>query len=92
MILKQKGMTNDSSEALTLLKPGMELYGFLGGLFGRDSYGVKTIVMVDAARGYIYATENGLGIGSRHIDNDVYTWAGIVEYSNQALEDEEHED
>ncbi|MBN9214147.1 MAG: hypothetical protein J0J04_04905 [Microbacterium sp.] len=39
----------------TTLRPGDTIYGFAGGLFGRDSYDDKTIVRIDVAHGVAYA-------------------------------------
>lgn len=39
--LKQR--TNWTSEVLEVLQPGLELYGYCCGYFGRDSYGIKII-------------------------------------------------
>lgn len=39
----------------TTLRPGDTIYGFAGGLFGRDSHDDKTIVRIDVAHGVAYA-------------------------------------
>jgi len=45
-ILKQVGQDTEESAARAAFQPGMNLYGYCQGIFGRDSYGIKTIVKV----------------------------------------------
>jgi len=44
--LKQRGENEWLSQAVGLLTPGLVLYGYCGGRFGRDSYGDKVIKKV----------------------------------------------
>jgi hypothetical protein len=46
-ILNQAGQNTEESAARAAFRPGMYLYGYCMGIFGRNSYGVKTIVKVD---------------------------------------------
>ena len=43
-VLKQRGQDDEESLARSAFRVGMFLYGYCGGLFGRDSYGEKEIV------------------------------------------------
>lgn len=83
LVLKQRGENDQEALARDAIKPGMKLYGFLGGLFGRGSYGEKTVVEVEAH--YITAMEDGVRTISREIDGDPYTWVGVLEDSNREL-------
>ena len=54
--------------ALIVLKPGLVLYGFCGGKFGRDSYGDKKICVVEVVDDYSV----GIGLKLTVIDNGMY--------------------
>lgn len=89
-VLRQEGENDEDSQAKAALVPGLKLYGFMGGLFGRDSYGTKTIVSVH--HDHIVAREDGHTIVSRTIGKgSVYTWAGVVQDSNDGLAEQERE-
>lgn len=88
-VLRQLGENDEDAQAKAALVPGLKLYGFMRGLFGRDSYGEKTILSVH--HDHIVAREDGHTIVSRTIDGDIYTWAGVVEASNEGLADWERE-
>ena len=84
MILKQKGMHDDEVRSRLQIQPGLKLYGFCGGLFGRDSWGEKTVVAVrDNRIDFLEYDELGT---SREVDGDIYTWAGLIKDSNRELE------
>lgn len=90
LILKQRTDYEPELYARSLIVPGMELYGFLGGLFGRDSYGIKKVIEVRAET--IIAMEDCVRITSRTIDGNLYTWQSIVQMSNESLEEMETEE
>jgi hypothetical protein len=86
MKLKQRSFKNDEFQAKSQLQPGVEIYGFLHGLFGRDSYGVK--VIMEVKDDHIIAKEDSITICSRTIDGTTYKWSEIIEDSNRWLEKE----
>ena len=90
-ILKQKGIKNEDILAKNALFVGMKLYGYCGGLFGRDSYGEKEIVEIH--ENYLVVKyDNHMYTTSFAIDGKIHTWAGLIEDSNSALEEMEQED
>ena len=88
-VLRQEGENDEDAQAKAVLLPGMKLYGFMCGLFGRDSYGTKTILSVH--HDHIVAREDGHTIVSRTVDGRVYTWAGVIQDSNDCLKELEEE-
>lgn len=84
-VLNQKEGTEEY-QAMMAIRPGMKLYGFCGGLFGRDSYGEKTILEVH--EDHVVVTEDGFTMPSRKIDGDPYSWVGLIEDSNRALKED----
>lgn len=85
-ILLQKGQSSEESMAREAIKPGMVLYGFCGGLFGRDSYGEKTVQEV--TREHLVVIEDGYTLVSREINGDPYTWVKLIEDSNKSLKED----
>lgn len=82
MILRQKGQeswTKAEYEAKLQVQPGVTLYGYCCGIFGRDSYGDKTVISV-AGNTLICKTERGV-----MICGDVHSWIDLITSSNEAL-------
>lgn len=85
MKLKQRDGSPEI-QARNLLKPGMMLYGYCGGDFGRDSYGDKKIIAV--YEDHLVVEEEGHTLVSRTI----HSWIKLIEDSNYYLEgQEDHE-
>jgi hypothetical protein len=82
-ILKQKEDTEEY-QAMSAIKPGMKLYGYCGGLFGRDSHGEKTVV--DVHKDHLIVTENGHTIVSKYITGNTFSYVQLIKDSNEALE------
>lgn len=85
-VLKQKGDTEES-QARNAIKPGMVLYGYCGGAFGRDSYGDK--IVLEVHEDHLVVREEGFTRTSFTIDGDIRTWADLIKDSNECLEQEE---
>jgi hypothetical protein len=81
--LRQKNDNNEEVKARNLIKPGMELYGYLGGLFGRESFGTKRVSSV--YDDHIIAVEDGFTLVSKTIDGKIYSWKRTIEDSNMEL-------
>jgi len=84
-MLKQRGYnTPDFKQDLARasIRPGMTLYGYCNGEFGRDSYGDKIVVEVGFR--HLLVREPG---GELNTANDV-NWVELIKSSNRALEDE----
>ena len=64
------------------LKPGMYLYGYCGGVFGRESYGDKKILSI----GDEHITVEELGI-VKH-STPIKSWQQLVTNSNTALDED----
>jgi hypothetical protein len=71
---------DEQAQARKLLQPGMILYGYCGGRFGRDGYGDKIILKVrkDSVR---VTNERGVEQDSFLIDD----WVELIKQSNQSL-------
>ena len=86
-MLNQRGkltMTLDNVQARAFLVKGAELYGYLNGLFGRDSYGVKTIINIFSDH-LVVKDEDGITMVSLKIDGKRFSWSEIVKASNDSL-------
>lgn len=82
-ILKQKGIpdSQDEIDARNCIQPGMILYGYCCGYFGRDSYANKKIISIDG-REITVRDENGVISTSYKITS----WVDLVESSNKDME------
>jgi hypothetical protein len=83
-ILKQKSKS-DENLAREAFKPGMILYGYCGGIFGRDSHGNKTIVEVDVTHNSIMVLESNGAYNTAFVES----WVGLLESSNSSLATQE---
>jgi hypothetical protein len=83
MILKQRNIKDKEVLAKSLIQPGMYLYGYCGGRFGRDSYDDKLVLSVSNNQVTV-RNENG------RIENsfEIHSWVDLVEDSNMYLEQE----
>ena len=90
LILRQRNENTEDTQDKAALIPCLKLYGFMSGLFGRDSHGEKTIISVH--EDHIIVKEDGHKIVSRLIDGATYTWTGVINDSNEGLEDLEEEE
>jgi len=88
LVLKQRGQDDVEALARQVFVPGMFLYGYCGGLFGRDSYGDKQIVSVGGD--YITVRERDGFINTGHIDGRTHTWLGLLGRSNSACNDPDY--
>lgn len=91
-VLKQFKGVGSESKARAAFQPGMYLYGYCCGHFGRDSYGKKLIIKI--TRTSIEVIENGCHNGEiRKISNscdtttNYFSWVELLESSNRDLED-----
>lgn len=84
MKLKQRDICDQELAARLELKPGMFLYGYCGGRFGRDSFGDKEIVSVDMHS--LVVREDGVLRTSFDIDS----WVDLIKSSNDSIEREEN--
>lgn len=85
MQLNQKtdnNFTEEEQRAYNCIQPGMSLYGYCGGRFGRDSYGDKLVV----SKTYEYVTV--LEDGVQHSSFKISSWVDLVKSSNDFLERE----
>ena len=87
-VLKQRE-DSDETNARNAIRPGNLLFGYCGGLFGRESYGDKKVVSVHSD--HLVVTEDGHTLVSRTIDGESYTWAGLILDSNNSLEEDNYE-
>lgn len=82
--LKQKGFNDEEQKAKRAFQPGMELYGYCGGIFGRDSYDIKTIKEVNGNQIICFNSEG------HYVSGVVDSWVSLLESSNLSLESEEY--
>lgn len=85
-ILKQRGEKDEELLARQAFQSGMKLYGYCHGLFGRDSYGIKTIVSIN---GDIITVEEEGSYNSSQM-RDPFSWVDLLKSSNDACEDEDY--
>lgn len=95
--LKQKADTDWMSEAMEVLKPGMILYGYCGGYFGRDSYDNKTIksvkiVVPEYKNPYLQVEVDEEGVLDYTQLDCPSEVTRIIEASNNWLEDQEEQE
>jgi len=84
--LKQrKDVDPEQFESRDSIKPGMILYGYCEGRFGRDSYGEKKVLEVH--EDHVVVMEDGHVLTSFTIND----WTSLVESSNGALEEERYQ-
>lgn len=83
--LKQRGEGFGQAKFRSQFQPGMTLYGYCCGIFGRDSYGDKVIQAV-YSNGIVVKEDGHI------IAVDVDDWKGLLESSNEALRQEEQEE
>jgi hypothetical protein len=88
-VLRQEGIKEEHILAKVAFQEGMFLYGFCGGFFGRDSYGTKLITKISGNL-IIVKEENGK-VYHGTIDGKTYSWASLLEDSNDALQELEEE-
>lgn len=77
-VLKQATEKTENYKARKVFAVGMTLYGYCGGIFGRDSYGDKKIVQIIGD--YIEVEENGVTNYAT-----VKNWIALLEDSNYEL-------
>jgi hypothetical protein len=80
IVLRQKGLNSAQSKAKAQIVPGVILYGYCGGRFGRDSYGEKIVIRVNDDN-TILAEEDGRATNSFEIKD----WVALIEDSNEFL-------
>lgn len=86
-ILRQRPETNDEDAARNAVKPGMILYGYCCGFFGRDSYEDK--VVLEIVGNYIKVK----GCDTSYINfGKIDSWVDLVNFSNSALSEMEFEE
>lgn len=81
-VLEQYSEQGEEAKAKRAFTPGMELYGYCCGVFGRDSYDTKTIKEIKGST--IYAVNSDGALCSGH----VYSWVDLLESSNYFLHNE----
>ena len=90
-ILKQKGYSDEEACAKAAIQPGMTLYGYCGGRFGRDSYGDKVVIEVRTdsvvVEDFSYSCEKEKGLIIKSFP--IYSWVDLINESNRALEEAE---
>ena len=69
-VLNQKSANGEEAEARAAFSVGMELYGYCGGIFGRDSHGTKTILRIEG---------NSIQVREQHWVNSEKTFLNIAE-------------
>ncbi len=79
--LKQRLDDDEQHLARIQLTPGTELYGYCGGIFGRDSYGTKTVLST-TSNSILVEEFNGL-----KLEVVVEDWIQLIEDSNSYLDD-----
>lgn len=81
----ESGLTSKELEAYNSIKPGMYLYGYCGGRFGRDSYGDKLVVSktIDS----VTVMEDGV----KNCSFQIHSWLDLVNSSNSSLKEDEYE-
>jgi len=85
-VLKQKEVEGEEAEAKMAFRPGMKLYGYCGGIFGRDSYDIKTIFEIHPKQIQVINSEGLYQTGN------VSSWVKLLEDSNESLQWETYED
>lgn len=81
-VLKQYQGNTEEAKAKRACKPGMILYGYCCGYFGRDSYGDKKIIEIFGNK--MEVEEDGVRYYA-----DIESWKDLIESSNQELEKKE---
>lgn len=81
-VLKQYKEDTEEAKAKRAFKPGMTLYGYCCGYFGRSSYGDKKIIEIFGNK--IEVEEDGVRFYA-----DVESWKDLLESSNQELDNKE---
>lgn len=82
-VLRQFAKTDDESLAKAAFHPGMYLYGYCCGFFGRDSYGKKLIIKITDDS--IEVVENSVR-NSADTTTSYFSWVDLLESSNRDLE------
>lgn len=85
-ILKQKNCTDEEILARSAIQPGMTLYGYCGGVFGRDSYDDKVVVLIQDNTLTVKNEEGHL------MSAQVYSWADLIQASNYHLKEQGFEE
>jgi hypothetical protein len=80
-VLKQYKKSDDQSRARRAFDIGMMLYGYCGGVFGRDSYEDKKIVNIFG--NVIEAIDED---GVTHFSREIDDWKNLLEESNYEVE------
>lgn len=79
-VLRQRETDDEEILARQAFQPGLYLYGYCGGLFGRDAYGPNLILEIKG-NDIIVKDENGnIMIGT--IDGNLFTWKELLQDSN----------
>lgn len=78
-ILKQRNLDSEESLARSQFQVGMEIYGYCCGYFGRDSYGIKTIMSIDGNHMTVRDGDRTFGSG------EIGSWVALLKSSNDAL-------
>lgn len=86
-VLKQRGSEDKESLARQAFMPGMFLYGYCGGMFGRDSYGPNEIVSIV---GNCITVKYGNHYMNAVIDGDLYKWSELLADSNSDVDNEDY--
>lgn len=87
LVFRQRDIEDSQLEAKALLKPGMTLYGYCGGVFGRDSYGDKTILLIKDNTIVVKEQQGSKWLRSESYE--IYDWKELIIESNSALESED---
>lgn len=83
--VNKSDLNQDQLIAREAFKPGLSIYGFCCGYFGRDSYGEK--VIVEVGPDYLVVRENGVTCQSFEINN----WLELLNSSNNDAEELRYE-
>lgn len=88
LILKQKGLNDEESAAKAQIVPGISLYGFCCGYFGRDWTGEKVVTSV--VGNVIHVVEEKYS-GPVHMSSfEITSWVDLIKSSNRDLEEMEN--
>jgi len=93
-LMQREAKYSTESCAREQVSPGAELYGYLCGAFGRDSYGTKTVTEVVKIDEGIYqiraVDEDGVHHTSFDVgENAAISFYSLVKSSNDALKEME---